>query len=990
MKKMIKRFALLFVFGLFIVTSAFAGPAQNVQELRLENGLSVFLLENPADALVNIRFECRAGFSSQSQETNGFFKLFTRMIAAANPQINFTSVYCNSDSSTYEVSTSPLLLEKTLQNMAEAFFNPIFSDEVLSSQLAALKAEVMENAQTMSYYINAAIDSRVFSESPWKHDSGIYPPLFNKTSQKQARTTLSQISKRWYIPQNSALFISGNINSEQLEIILKNSFGRFYSATNVPQHKPNQALNSQKNFVFHSQEISADLTQVVVQYTMLSKAESELLAAMLNNNSSTFKQKLVDNPRLNIPGDEYINAAAVYEKGTARLIIQTLLQKPEDKTIKITSAEQAQEFIAEVLNISDYTNESEFLYAKNVLTQEIENSTANSRSFLNRLADFWISEEYQQVEENDDFPLSPLVSTLMTYTKNLNKISLKECLNTLNAENPFTFVIINSEDYKATKKQYAAANFQEINEKNSSWYLQSLFKEVKGQVTSEELPVYATSVSDLRDNNYANTNLSQIVQKELSNGIKVVTKENKLSTRSCLLISVSGGKFNSAENHGFEEVMIQLLSGMIGRELSAKASQGLITFMPQISAKTDYATSSITIEFDPADSQAVFSSIVNAIIYGEIPPAMADRAVSGRQYKKRLENGSAVNQIFYGAIQELYKGSPITKVFETENDVLQTTNYTSILSAYPEFLDARRYSLILTGKLEENIFEIIEASFGQLGRRGKAHEPIKAKANLQKGKTKTISVVHTFLTDIPAEEAGPMPAELIPTTEFLDPVIYIFKAPEWKVGAGAAGGAGVAGGAGGAGVAAGAAGLTGSAGEAEKVGEAGGAVWAGADIRERALFCAMLNYLEGAFEGRLAASSRLSEAEASVILPRASMPFGVVVMQNVRHTKEADAMLRGVVADVKKALAAPASAQGLIAEIKTQWTLKQMERSGSDAGTAALIQKGFELSPEVPEPSLYLKEYEVIQSADSRDFLEALSYFSDKPNLSVYSKDGQK
>ena len=265
---------------------------------------------------------------------------------------------------------------------------------------------------------------------------------------------------------------------------------------------------------------------------MLSKAESELLAAMLNNNSSTFKQKLVDNPRLNIPGDEYINAAAVYEKGTARLIIQTLLQKPEDKKIKITSAEQAQEFIAEVLNISDYTNESEFLYAKNVLTQEIENSTANSRSFLNRLADFWISEEYQQVEENDDFPLSPLVSTLMTYTKNLNKISLKECLNTLNAENPFTFVIINSEDYKATKKQYAAANFQEINEKNSSWYLQSLFKEVKGQVTSEELPVYATSLSDLRDNNYAKANLSQIVQKELSNGIKVVTKENKLSTRS--------------------------------------------------------------------------------------------------------------------------------------------------------------------------------------------------------------------------------------------------------------------------------------------------------------------------------------------------------------------------------------------------------------------------------------------------------------------------
>lgn len=961
MKKMIRRIAALLFCGAFTVLSLFAGAAEKVQQLTLENGLTVFLLENPGDALVNIKFLCRAGFSSQTQDTNGFFKLYTRLIEAANPQIKFSSVFCDSDSSSYELKTSPLFLEKTMQNMAEAFFNPYFSDEVLSSQLNRLKAEVMENAQTMSYYINAAIDSRIFSEAPWKHDSGIYPPLFNKTSQKQARTNLSQISKRWYIPQNCALFIDGNINSEQLQIILKNTFGRFYSAANIPQYKPNLPLNNQKNFVFHSSEISADLTQVVVQYTMLSKEECELLSALLNNNASVFKTKLVENPRLNIPGDEYINASAVYEKGTARLIIQTLLQKPEDKKIKISSAEQAQEFIEEILKIGDsssnYASEGELLQAKNALNQKLEADAANSQSFMNRLADFWVSEDYQRLEENEDFPMSPLVSALMTYAKSLNQISLKECLNALAAENPFTFVIINSEDYKATKKQYAAANFQEINEKNSSWYLQALFKEIKGQVTSEELPLYATSLADLRDNNYANTNLSQIVQRELSNGIKLVTKDNPLSSKSCLLISICGGKFNSAENHGFEEVMVQLLSGMIGRELSAKQAQGVITYLPQISAKSDYATSSITIEFDPSDSGAVFSSIVNAIIYGEIPPAMADRAVSGRQYKKRLENGSAVNQIFYGAIQELYKGNPLTNVFETEKDILQTTNYTSILSAYPDFLDARRYNLILTGKIEENIFEIIDGTFGQLGRRGKALEPIKAKVNFPKGKIKTISVVHTFLTDIPAEEAGPMPAELIPTTEFLDPVVYVFKAPEGDVAGTRAGGVGGAG---------------------------------GAAAGERALFNAILNYLEDFLQKKCSESRPLTEAEVSVILPRAYMPFGVVVMQNVRHTKEADALLRGGVADLKKKLAAAASAPDLTAEIKNLWTLKQMTKSGSDAGTASLLQKGFELSPEAPFPELYLKEYEIIQNADARNFLDALSYFSDKANLSVYSKDGQK
>lgn len=37
-----------------------------------------------------------------------------------------------------------------------------------------------------------------------------------------------------------------------------------------------------------------------------------------------------------------------------------------------------------------------------------------------------------------------------------------------------------------------------------------------------------------------------------------------------MLLSELGGKFNTAENHGFEEVMIQLLAGMIQRELGAK------------------------------------------------------------------------------------------------------------------------------------------------------------------------------------------------------------------------------------------------------------------------------------------------------------------------------------------------------------------------------------------------------------------------------------
>ncbi|MDY4833154.1 MAG: hypothetical protein SO161_11610, partial [Treponema sp.] len=53
---------------------------QNIQQVTLENGLQIFLLENNSDALVHINIIFKAGFSNQTKETNGFFKLFTKII----------------------------------------------------------------------------------------------------------------------------------------------------------------------------------------------------------------------------------------------------------------------------------------------------------------------------------------------------------------------------------------------------------------------------------------------------------------------------------------------------------------------------------------------------------------------------------------------------------------------------------------------------------------------------------------------------------------------------------------------------------------------------------------------------------------------------------------------------------------------------------------------------------------------------------------------
>lgn len=925
--------------GLICVMMVFAlqalSSANKVQEYTLENGLQVFLLEEPADALVHIEFNCKAGFSSQTQDTCGFFKLYTRLIKAANPSLDFYDLQCNSDSSRFFIDISPSQVSETLAALSEAVFSTDFSDELMRQELNLLKKEVSDNAATMSYYINAAIDSRVFSDAPWKHDSGIYPPLFKSTTEKKARACLKEISDYWYIPKNSAVFISGNINSEQTLTMLKNSFGRFYSNFRTPVQKPSVPRNSQRRFVFHSNEISPDLTQLVVQYTMLDMNQCELLALALGYEGSLFKQTLLNLSELNIPGDEYINVSAAHKRDSSRLIIQTLLQ-PTDK--KITSPEQTEIFLRQIDSIPQIVRPEEYDYAKNQSVYSLNRIANSSTNLMQELSAYWTLRQYLpalQQQETSDFQ-SETAESFMQQTQIIRENTLTDSLEKLGIEAPFVFVIINSKDYKANKKAYDKLGFKEINEKNASWYVQELFKNIR-QAENVSEPVNSRIYTASDDNSYYQKNKDSISEYVLSNGIQITAKENTASSTLSMLLSIDGGKYNSYDDIGFEEVMINLMAGLIQKNLYAAQAQGLITGAVNVTSQTELSTGQIIIEFDSDDYVAALRGISNAIVYGEIAPADADRAVSGRKYRKRLENGTSEKQLYSKMIETVYTKGGFSEIFDAEKEILLDTDYTKILSAYPRLLDASRYSIILCGGLPENLIGIMEETFGLLTKTNAAPELAAQglefpELNITRAsKDIRVKVRHTFLTDIPAEKAGPQPAVLIPTTEFLDPVIY--------------------------------------AGEAPAVG-----------TKDAALYNALLSYI----------NKELSKKyTSSVQLPGNNLNIGSITVKNVAHTRGLDSDYKSLISDLTERLNSMTSRSELLRQIKANWTQTQMKDTSSNTGTALLLQKGKELTGQ-PQPAFYLEEYNWIQTATVQDFINILEYFPVRPQIRVYSTDSKK
>ena len=930
---MMKKY-LPFAFFLFLqicFCPLFSSPADQINEYVLENGMEVFLLEDTSDALVHIELSVKAGFSSQTQQTNGFFKLYTSLVKAMYS--NLDEAECNSDWSSYKITATSDQVEEVLQRLSESAFSLQFSDEMLARELSVIKAESEENAASMAGFINSAIDSKVFSAAPWQHDSGIYPLIFKKTTQKNARTILNAIAQKWYIPKNSALFISGNFNTEKTLNLIKNTFGRFYSSYPQPSSKPALPLNLKKRFVLHNPEFSPELTQIVIQYTKMNREQAELTAAALNIPNSRLKNQLLADASLNIPGDEYIHVAAAHKKDTSRVIIQSLLQKPEDKKSKITSCQQTLSFIDKVLQ--SQLQSDELNLAKQQLFYDFETICSNPQAFMRNLCAFWNVRQYQKT----DYSELTIIEEFKNQPQNLSKISSAELQELLSAEEPFIFVIINSDDYKKQKVQYKAAGFEEITIEKASWYLQEMYREIRNQLKPEE-EAYFTASKDSPDNDYFERNVIQIENSLLDNGIPLTVKKNTNTSDISLLISIKGGELNSSTNHGFEEVMINIMAGMIQKEVLLQQTNHVILGNVTITPQTNLATSSILVSCIPLDFNAVCAACAKSVIYGEIPPALADRAVSSRQYKKRLENGSAVRQLYSNAIFTIFGRSAMASITETSGDVLQTTDYKSILQAYPAFLDGSKFSLILTGDFEEDAVAQVKKEFGLLAARKKAFAVKKCTAKALENKSLSVKIVHTFLTDVPAEKAGPMPAVLIPTTEFLDPLIYAYKAPE-------------------------------------------------AGTKDAALFNALLNYLQGEIQYEIDSVIKDSRQKVDIKLPCYTLDYGFIIVQNLAHLRDTENAIKRALQNLSAKLTSPVANSTVIVQIKNEWTKKQLEETSSNRGTALLIQKGTELFPDNPKPEFYLTEYKQIQDAGPQDYIEAFKYFPLVPHLRVLSKDSK-
>ena len=537
----------------------------------------------------------------------------------------------------------------------------------------------------------------------------------------------------------------------------------------------------------------------------------------------------------------------------------------------------------------------------------------------------------------------------------LAQIKISDLKEKIAAEEPFVFVLVNSSVYQKYAAEFKKAGFENIPQKNAAWYNQSAYKNIlkTEEKKSDERKNLFEEIASSADR-FIENNLSEFSDFTLKNGIPVTVKRNESSKTAVLSLTIAGGELLFCDKvPGLASVLSDSIAVNIRRQLDLFAGNGAITGFYEVGAQTLSTHSIVTVTCLSSEMDFAIRAAYTALVYCDISPAVADGVTYDERTQWRLKTGSTEFQMLCEAIRLLYDGTEYPKLYrDTEEKPGENLDFTKILEAYPILLDSSRFSLIFSGgiKEDEKILKTLNQTFSLLGsiEQTRASDLRVKKPDFTKLKSneKRISLRHLFLTDISKDKAGPMPAVLIPTTKFLDPILYCLSAPDL-------------------------------------------------DSTDSALFNAILIELASRIEEKL--SKKYPETHAKPALADNDIPFARIVVTNVEHTAEVDSVWSDCVSSIKKNIATQIDIQTegvidlekneLLAHLENNWLMAVIAQAGSQEGKAKLIQRG-----EIQKnPKLYLDQYEAVSKAKLEDyFLVAEKFFAEKAPLTIYSKDSKK
>ncbi|MGP1588261.1 MAG: hypothetical protein ACTTHG_07990 [Treponemataceae bacterium] len=745
----------------------------------LQNGLEVYCIQDNNSPSSSVYYINRAGFSKQNPQNAGFFQLYSNLFWSTNPDFHNNKKsfmlseiknICMQDQSLYSFSTPSRFLKDSLEMLKNQLENPIFEDKTIELEYSKMKSDIKAKEKESEFFINGAIDWKVFSDTPWKRPGGINPSAFCSLKIEQVRSILFSIRKNFYTPQNSALIITCPYTKNEILELTKTIFENWKN-TGISYTQDLNTINfsnqTQKKFVIVTDAISTEFNQIVLQYASKAffeyaqnMASAQMAAAIFEKNSSRFKKNLCNEKKLGILGEEYINTKFLSQGENSRIIIQSLLNGNSANPV-----EQYKIFIKNINSSKNFDFE-EANAAKRSFEAQTRLSGDSAKFFANFIAYNWAY--------NNDHTENSLekLSFLIDESKIQHVFSI----------DPYVFMLVNPETYEKYKKDFSKNHWQAITQKNAFWYKNTTLTNQNTnsgteKKISDNLPDCAEISSRIIENIEKNS-----FSFELENKIPVFCSLNPQSSTSTILLQFEGGESSyDKKKRGMETILLKSLARTIEEQIFKAYNTGAIIDTGSVDAYSRIYKGQIVISCTSQDFYSVLQCINTAFIFGKISPYMEDELIYLERAKWRFMNNTLDFQLKCKALSAFYKGTEIENLFNCNQDILQNITFSEIKKLYNQNLNADRIGIVVTGNpnLDKvQLKELFNKSLGML-KSLDFEKPEQAEISFAE-LTQVSRLKRIFGSDVKAENAGPRPEHLIPTTEFKDPAVVFISCPKRK------------------------------------------------------------------------------------------------------------------------------------------------------------------------------------------------------------------
>lgn len=233
--KILKMFVFLLILSL--IQGNIMSKDLGIKKKILKNGLEVLVIENHSVPLVTIEICVKNGAFTEPPEYSGLSHLYEHMFFKANQKIPNQEAFLErtrelgiifngttgNERVNYFFTCPKQNLEQAIEFMRDATLYPLFDQNELEKERPVVIGEYDRAESQPPYHLMVAVNKKLWGEHYNRKNALGERSTILAATQEQMRT----IQKKFYIPNNSALLIAGDVRAEEVFKLVEKYFSEW-------------------------------------------------------------------------------------------------------------------------------------------------------------------------------------------------------------------------------------------------------------------------------------------------------------------------------------------------------------------------------------------------------------------------------------------------------------------------------------------------------------------------------------------------------------------------------------------------------------------------------------------------------------------------------------------------------------------------------------------------------------------------------------------